>query len=156
MTAHLKKAAFLVISAINPKTDEREYLFMKASPNSTNSGKIALFGGEVEHGEAISEGLGRELTEETGYEARELHHFGTCYPNPAVQDNELHFYLALGCAPTAQQSLDPNEEIEVLEMPYEDFLAYDTFDEQHGLHAAGLFYLERFFAKRPELRPNAS
>ena len=82
--------------------------------------------------------------------------FGTCYPNPADQDNEIHFYLALGCTPTAKQSLDPNEEIEVFEMPYADFLAYEDFDEQHGLHAAGLFYLERYFMKHPELRPNAS
>ena len=51
------------------------------------------------------------------------------------------------------QSLDPNEEIEVLEMPYAEFLDYGRFEVQHALHAAALFYAERFFLTRPDLRP---
>ncbi len=114
-------------------------------------------GGVSDPGETDWEAVARrELIEETGYAAREFRLFGTCYPNPATQNNQLHFYLALGCTPSAEQSLDPNEEIEVFEMPYQDFLAYEDLDEQHGLHAAGLYYLERYFLKHPELRPNAS
>lgn len=113
-------------------------------------------GGISDAGETDWEAVGlRELAEETGYEARQLVKIGSCYPNPANQDNELHFFLALGCTPTARQALDPNEEIEVLEMPYADFLAYEELDEQHGLHAAGLYYLERYFTKFPENRPKS-
>ena len=140
-----------------PLTDAGNIVLVREYRHAAQIILTAPPGGVSDPGETDWEAVGRrELLEETGYEARELRLFGTCYPNPAVQDNEIHFHLALGCTPTAKQSLDPNEEIEVFEMPYADFLAYEDFDEQHGLHAAGLFYLERYFLKHPELRPNAS
>lgn len=114
-------------------------------------------GGVSDPGETDWETVARrELAEETGYEARELVKIGIAYPNPAIQDNKLHFFVALGCTPTAQKQLDPNEEIEVLEMPYSEFLEYGMLDEQNALHAAGLFYLERYFTKFPELRPKSA
>jgi len=118
---------------------------------------IGLTGGVSDPGELVWESVGaRELSEETGYTAREMHHVGTCYPNPATQNNRLHYYLALGCTQTDGQSLDPNEEIEVLEMPYAEFLDYGALEVQHALHAAALFYTERFFARHPDLRPNGA
>ena len=111
-------------------------------------------GGVSDLGESDWEAVGRrELREETGYTAREMIPVGTCYPNPATQNNRLHYFLALGCEKTDAQSLDPNEEIEVLEMPYQEFLAYEDLEVQHGLHAAALFYSERFFSKHPDKRP---
>ena len=73
---------------------------------------------------------------------------------PATQNNRLHYYLALGCQMTSSQSLDPNEEIEVLEMPYADFLNYGALEVQHALHAAALFYAERFLTRHPALHPH--
>ena len=111
-------------------------------------------GGVSDPGESDWEAVGRrELREETGYDAREMIPVGTCYPNPATQNNRLHYFLALGCEKKHAQSLDANEEIEVLEMPYADFLAYDGLEVQHALHAAALFYTERFFSKHPSKRP---
>lgn len=95
----------------------------------------------------------RELREETGYVPGEMVWVGTCYPNPATQNNKMHFYLALGCTQDTGQELDPNEDIEVLEMPYREFLDYGQLDVQHALHAAGLFYAERHFLKHPHHRP---
>lgn len=113
-----------------------------------------LPGGGAEPGETDFEGVARrELIEETGYEPRELIKIGQCYPNPATQTNQIRYYLALGCAPTAEQRLDPNEEIEVLEMPLDEFMAYESHDVQHSHHAAGLYYLYRFFLQHPELKP---
>ncbi len=43
------------------------------------------------------------------------------------------------------QRLDANEEIELIEMPYRDFLDYDAQEVQRALHAAALFYAERYF-----------
>ncbi|MEZ6002190.1 NUDIX hydrolase [Hyphomonas sp.] len=115
---------------------------------------LGLPGGVSDPGETDWPAVGaRELREETGYSAQEMHHVGTCYPNPATQNNRLHYYLALGCRLTGSQSLDPNEQIEVLEMPYTDFLEYGTLEVQHALHAAALFYTERFLTQHPNLRP---
>ena len=38
---------------------------------------------------------------------------------------------------------------------FAEFLAYEDLETQHALHAAGLFYAERYFQKHPDLRPVA-
>ena len=141
---------------IIPITDAGNLVLVREYRHAAQKVMIGLPGGVSDPGETDWQQVAaRELAEETGYEARALHPIGTCYPNPAVQDNELHYYLALGCTPRGEQKLDPNEEIEVLEMPYSEFLAYEDLEVQHGLHAAALFYAERHFQKYPDLRPVA-
>ena len=72
MSEPLQKAAFLVISAINPATEQAEYLFMTASENSSTAGKLRVYGGMVDDGESIAEGLWRELTEEISEQAADI------------------------------------------------------------------------------------
>ncbi|GAB5458419.1 MAG: NUDIX hydrolase [Henriciella sp.] len=137
-----------------PVTDAGNVVLIREYRHAAGEVFIGLAGGVSDPGETDFEAVAaRELREETGYQAREYIHVGTCYPNPAVQNNRLHYYLALGCAPTGNQKLDPNEEIEVLEMPYADFLKFEDQPHQHALHAAALFYAERYFTKHPHLRP---
>lgn len=141
---------------ILPLTDAGNIVLVREYRHAAEKVMIGLPGGVSDPGETDwAEVAARELSEETGYRARAYHLIGTCYPNPATQDNELHFYLALGCQLDAKQALDPNEEIEVLEMPYDEFLAYEHMEVQHALHATGLFYAERYFTKNPSLRPVA-
>ncbi|MEZ5998265.1 MAG: NUDIX hydrolase [Hyphomonas sp.] len=137
-----------------PVTDAGNIVLVREYRHAAGVIMVGLPGGVSDPGEADWAAVGaRELREETGYAAREMHLIGTCHPNPATQNNKLHYYLALGCAPDSGQALDPNEEIEVLEMPYTDFLDYGHLDIQHALHAAALFYAESFFRKHPGLRP---
>ncbi|MCA8900264.1 MAG: NUDIX hydrolase [Hyphomonas sp.] len=137
-----------------PVTDEGNIVLIREYRHAAGVVMIGLPGGVSDPGESDWAAVGvRELREETGYTARELHHIGACHPNPATQNNTLHYFLALGCRADAAQSLDPNEEIEVLEMPYADFLDYGALPVQHALHAAALFYAERFFLTHPDLRP---
>jgi 8-oxo-dGTP pyrophosphatase MutT (NUDIX family) len=139
-----------------PLTDEGNIVLVREYRHAAGKVMIGLPGGVSDPGETDRAAVGaRELAEETGYVPREMIPVGTCYPNPAIQDNEIHFYLALGAARNTAQSLDPNEEIEVLEMPYADFLAYEDLDVQHAIHAAALFYAERYFAKNPALKPTS-
>lgn len=120
-------------------------------------GKVVMTGlpgGGGEPGETDPKVIAeRELTEETGFAPKSFHALGTCYPNPAIQTNQLHIFLALGCEKRTGQTLDPAEEIEIVQMPLLEFEAYEAFDIQHCHHAAALFYLSRFFAKHPDLRP---
>ena len=137
-----------------PLTDAGNVVLVREYRHAADVVTLGLPGGVSDPGEHDWAAVGaRELSEETGYTAREMHHVGTCYPNPATQNNKLHYYLALGCARTTEQSLDPNEQIEVLEMPYEEFLNYGALPVQHALHAAALFYAEHFLATHPDLRP---
>ena len=137
-----------------PVTDAGNVVLVREYRHAAQVVMVGLPGGVSDPGESDWAAVGaRELREETGHVAREMVWVGTCHPNPATQDNRLHYYLALGCAPDARQELDPNEDIEVLEMPYSEFLDYGALDVQHALHAAALFYAERYFVKHPELRP---
>ena len=138
-----------------PLTDAGNIVLVREYRHAAGVFTLGLPGGVSDPGEIDWPAVGaRELREETGYSTREMHHVGTCYPNPATQNNRLHYYLALGCHLTGTQSLDPNEEIEVLEMPYIEFLNYGTLEVQHALHAAALFYAESFLKRHSELRPH--
>jgi ADP-ribose pyrophosphatase len=79
-------------------------------------------GGVVEDGEQPLEGAKRELLEETGYQAAQMIEVARLYPNPALQTNTLHGYLALGAERVMEQSLDGGEDIEVHLMPFDDLV----------------------------------
>lgn len=55
--------------------------------------------------------VGRELSEETGYTAKEIVKLGETYPQPAVLSNRCFFYLAEDVRPVGKVSLDPGEDI---------------------------------------------
>lgn len=137
-----------------PLTDAGNVILVREYRHAAGVFTLGLPGGVSDPGELDWAAVGaRELREETGCTAREMHHVGTCYPNPATQNNRLHYYLARGCERTDAQSLDPNEQIEVTEMPYTEFLDYGHLEVQHALHAAALFYTEQYFNRHPAYRP---
>lgn len=54
----------------------------------------------------------RELAEETGYTSKQWIKLGTCHPNPAVQKNKMHFFLALDAEKTCEVNFDDDEDID--------------------------------------------
>jgi 8-oxo-dGTP pyrophosphatase MutT (NUDIX family) len=60
---------------------------------------------------------GRELREETGFEATGFVSLGSCFPQPAVMDNRCFFILAENARPTCEPQPDPGEDIEVVRLP---------------------------------------
>lgn len=83
------------------------------------AGVLALgtVGGGIETGERPADAAGRELLEETGYEAAELVDLGSTWANFGNQPNRVHHFLALGCRRIAAQSLDATEDIVVHILP---------------------------------------
>ena len=57
----------------------------------------------------------RELSEETGYDTETIIELGQVAPNPALQNNRCHSFLALGVRPLGVQELDDAEDIRVEE-----------------------------------------
>jgi 8-oxo-dGTP pyrophosphatase MutT (NUDIX family) len=53
----------------------------------------------------------RELLEETGYTSTRWIKCGVHFPNPALQSNRLHTYLALDCLKVSEPHLDPFEDL---------------------------------------------
>ncbi len=62
----------------------------------------------------------REMAEETGYTSASVVHLGTVEPNPALQTNRCHTFLARDCIKAGDQSLDPTESVRIQLMPLSD------------------------------------
>ena len=110
-------------------------------------------GGVIDPGESPSLAAARELVEETGYVARELVSLGSAHPNPALQDNRIHFFLALGASRAhAPRFDDGGEECEVVLVPRADLerlLENGVFS--HALCWAALARASIYLARTPRL-----
>lgn len=89
----------------------------------------------------------RELLEETGYQADEWIYCGYHFPNPALQNNKMHTFLALGCKKVRDPSLDPFEDLRVTIQPVDQVIQrWRTGQLKHSLIATSfglsLPYLE--------------
>jgi len=110
---------------------------------------LEIPGGAASPGEDPREAGRRELREETGFEAGEWIDCGDLYPNPALQSNRMHVYLALGCRKVTEPELDPFEDLKAEVMPIAR--AYGILDEggiQHSLIAASMGLAKKELRKK--------
>ncbi len=100
-------------------------------------------GGVIEAGEEpLAAGL-RELLEETGYGGGRARLLGSLHPNPAIQDNRVHFVLVEGAVPTGPMDWDPDEEIGVSPAPVAEVLGWARSGRiTHSLTVAALMLFE--------------
>jgi ADP-ribose pyrophosphatase len=76
-------------------------------------------GGMIDGDESPESAAARELREETGYVAEKIRLLARVLPNPAVQNNYLYLFAAVGCRNTGRSQLDAFEMIDVVERPLE-------------------------------------
>jgi|KBSSwiStaDraftv2_1062776.scaffolds.fasta_scaffold37264_3 ADP-ribose pyrophosphatase len=129
-------------------TRNREVVLVKQYRHGVCESLLEFPGGVVEEGEDPLEGATRELLEETGYTASQWIQIGQIYPNPALQTNALHCFLALDVENVSAQNLDAGEDIEVHLIPFDELVQMAKRGEfQHGLMVAVLFsalsYMDR-------------
>jgi 8-oxo-dGTP pyrophosphatase MutT (NUDIX family) len=70
-------------------------------------------GGVMDEGEDAVTAAQRELIEETGHAGAPARLLGEAAPNPAIQNNRVHFVLVENCVPKAKLDWDPHEELEM-------------------------------------------
>ena len=96
-----------------PLTPDGEVVMIRQFRFGTAANTLEIPGGMVEEGEDPRSAALRELEEETGYRADRILALGSCHPNPGIQSNRCHSFLALGCRQIHQGAPDHGEDIRV-------------------------------------------
>lgn len=102
-------------------------------------------GGMVDEGEEAEMAAKRELAEETGYSSDRWMKIGESLPNPAIQNNAIHHFLALDCEKTGDASFDDHESIAVRLVPLrelEELVHNKTIT--HSLAVTALYFAQRY------------
>jgi ADP-ribose pyrophosphatase len=110
------------VNVIALTADDRVVL-LRQYRAGTDAIELEIPGGLVDPGEDHGAAARRELLEETGYGAPRWRHLGTTAPNPAIQGNRLHTWLALDAVPTAPPTPEEGEALAVSTAPLADVTA---------------------------------
>lgn len=105
---------------IIPITDDGQVILIKQYRHGTKTVTLEVPGGVVEPGESPQAAAIRELREESGYIATRVKSLGFVDPNPAIQGNRSHSFLAEGCTLDGAQQPDSFEQIEIVLRPLQD------------------------------------
>ena len=98
---------------IVPLTEDRKVVLIRQFRIGIGDVALETPGGMVDPGDAGPlEAARRELVEETGYGSEDLEMIGRSFPNPAIQNNTIWFFVARGVRKIGGQRLDPGEDIE--------------------------------------------
>lgn len=141
----LKCADWVQTLALTPN---KELVLVKQFRMGSQSLSLETPGGLLDSGETPIEGALRELREETGFVGKTPSIIGSCYPNPALQDNRVHYVLLHACERLVSTSWDIHEELETLIVGLDDLpkLIDEGFIE-HSITLTGLLFLNRYLCQ---------
>jgi ADP-ribose pyrophosphatase len=107
-----------------PLLDDDRVVMVRQYRHGRREPTLEIPGGMVDPSDADPLAAARrELLEETGYEAGNLTKIGDIAPNPAIQSNLCHSYVARQLTFLGTQDLDSTEEIEVVTVPLNEIPA---------------------------------
>lgn len=129
-----------------PVTDDGDVVLVRQFRHGIGSATLEIPGGMVDGEDAgPAEAAARELLEETGYACRDMIRLGAVHPNPAIQDNTCHTFLARGAHRVADPTPDPAEVIHVERRALEEVpRLIATGEITHALVVVAFFGLDRW------------
>lgn len=101
-------------------TEDEQVLCVKQFRAGPEKVQLELPGGGLEQGEDIEKAAVRELLEETGFQGGKPMFLAALDYSP-YSSGKRHLYMVTGCRKVKELDLDPNEFLEVLLVPMEQF-----------------------------------
>jgi len=98
--------------------DEKSLVMVRQYRHAVGGYIWEIPAGTLDPGESPRECAKRELIEETGYSAEHWQELGAIIPVPGYSDEKIHIFLATDLR-AAHQDLDPDEILDVREVPFE-------------------------------------
>ena len=151
-----KEHDFLVLDSrdwinVVPVTPEGTLVLIRQFRHGTAPMVWEIPGGMIdEEDENPEEAARRELLEETGYVPEEMVFLGAVHPNPAIQNNRCHTFLARNARPHQSQRLDGSEDIEVREASWREVSRMvDQGEISHSLVLMALYWYQRHLTNVP-------
>jgi ADP-ribose pyrophosphatase len=122
-------------------TTTGEVLLVEQFRHGIQNRTLELPGGIVGSHHTPAQAALAELEEETGFTSTDIRPLGSFHPNPAIQTNLAHFFVAVGCKPMeGGQRLDDLEDINVRACPLKDLASLiDSGQVSHCLTLAALY-----------------
>lgn len=130
-------------------TKEGKVIMTKQYRHALGEVCIELPGGCVDKTDvSYEDAIKRELLEETGYEFEEIISLGKISANPSTNTNLMHMFLATGGKKIAGQSLDPNEEIELMLLSFDELMQLvDENKIMQSMHLSTIYYALKSMGK---------
>lgn len=107
-------------SAIVAIKEDHHIILKKEYRHCYKKELIEIPAGVLEAGEDPLKTAKRELLEETGYKSDKWTYLGKTLESSAKLTNYMHIYMAEDCKKVSKQKLDYGEDIEVIEVDFEE------------------------------------
>ncbi len=132
-----------------PLLDNGKLIFERQFRYPLHRAFLELPAGKIDAGEDILETGKRELLEETGYVADDWRYLGVMHPCIGYSDERIEIFLARNVRKVAEQALDHNEFLDVLDLsPGEAELAIREGKITDGKTITALYWAEKVLQNR--------